>query len=48
MAPNRPTPTLWQATVLAELKFDIPKMYKHHTKKSVDVQVDFWRIHNPE
>jgi len=32
-------------TVVAELKFEIPKMYKHHRKASVDVEVDFWRIH---
>ncbi|CAG8671962.1 1829_t:CDS:2 [Ambispora leptoticha] len=30
--------------ILAELKFDIPNMYKFHKKKSVDIQVDFLRI----
>uniref|UniRef100_A0A7S4FA90 Methyltransferase-like protein 5 n=1 Tax=Chrysotila carterae TaxID=13221 RepID=A0A7S4FA90_CHRCT len=30
--------------VVAELKFEIPKMYRHHTKQSVDVAVDFWKI----
>jgi predicted RNA methylase len=30
--------------VVAELKFEIPRMYKHHRKASVDVAVDFWRI----
>ena len=29
--------------VVAELKFDIPKMYKFHTKKSADVAVDLIR-----
>ena len=33
-----------EATVVAELKFEIPKMYKHHRKASVDVNVDFWRV----
>eukprot|EP00965_Chrysotila_dentata_P130264 4307323-Pleurochrysis_carterae.AAC.1 len=31
-------------SVVAELKFEIPKMYRHHTKQSVDVAVDFWKI----
>ena len=30
--------------VVAELKFDIPQMYKFHKKKSVDVEVDFLRF----
>eukprot|EP00962_Isochrysis_galbana_P021128 scaffold6226_cov117-Isochrysis_galbana.AAC.5 len=30
--------------VVAELKFEIPRMYKHHRKACVDVDVDFWRI----
>ncbi|CAG8554114.1 9663_t:CDS:2 [Ambispora gerdemannii] len=30
--------------VLAELKFDIPNMYKFHRRKSVDIQVDFLRL----
>ena len=33
-----------EATVVAELKFEIPKMYKHHRKASLDVDVDFWRV----
>lgn len=34
--------------VLAEMRFDIPKMYKFHKKKSADVEVDFWRLaHRP-
>ena len=32
------------AKVVAELKFEIPKMYKHHRKASLDVDVDFWRV----
>ena len=32
------------AKVVAELKFAIPKMYKHHKKASLDVEVDFWRL----
>ncbi|KAJ1984278.1 hypothetical protein H4R34_000746 [Dimargaris verticillata] len=36
----------WGATgqVLAELRFDVPQMYKFHKKKSVDIQVDLWRF----
>jgi hypothetical protein len=30
--------------VIAELKFDIPQMYKFHKQKSVDVEVDFLRF----
>ncbi|KAI9316294.1 methyltransferase-like protein 5-like protein [Dichotomocladium elegans] len=30
--------------VVAELKFDVPMMYKFHKKKSVDIQVDFLRF----
>lgn len=30
--------------VLAELKFDVPNMYKFHKKKSVDVAVDLLRL----
>ena len=33
-----------EASVVAELKFEIPKMYKHHRKASLDVDVDFWRV----
>jgi predicted RNA methylase len=32
------------ARVVAELKFEIPKMYKHHKHASLDVEVDFWRF----
>lgn len=30
--------------VVAELQFEIPKMYKHHRHASLDVAVDFWRF----
>ena len=33
-----------EARVVAELKFTIPKMYKHHKKAALDVAVDFWRL----
>lgn len=33
-----------EASVVAELKFEIPKMYKHHRRASLDVDVDFWRV----
>jgi hypothetical protein len=32
------------AEVVAEMRFDIPNMYKFHTRKSVDVAVDLIRI----
>ena len=40
----------WGLTVevLAELRFDIPKMYKMHKEKSKDVAVDFIRFELPE
>ncbi|KAI8377723.1 methyltransferase-like protein 5-like protein [Radiomyces spectabilis] len=36
----------WGVTceVIAELKFDVPMMYKFHKKKSVDIAVDFLRF----
>ena len=37
-----------QVEVMAELKFDIPKMYKHHKQKSLDVEVDFIRFELPD
>eukprot|EP01147_Barroeca_monosierra_P003832 gene3832-6342_t len=33
-----------QMEVVAELRFDVPQMYKFHKKKSVDVEVDFCRF----
>jgi len=32
------------AEVLAELRFDIPAMYRFHKRKAVDIEVDFWRF----
>ena len=34
-----------KAEVVAEMKFDIPNMYKFHKQKSVDVEVDLLRIY---
>ncbi|KAI8065226.1 S-adenosyl-L-methionine-dependent methyltransferase [Gongronella butleri] len=34
--------------VIAEMKFDVPQMYKFHKKKSVDIAVDFLRFGKPE
>ncbi|KAJ2719703.1 hypothetical protein GGI07_005059 [Coemansia sp. Benny D115] len=34
--------------VLAELKFDVPMMYKFHKKKSVDIEVDLLRLSRRE
>jgi len=33
-----------ECEVLAELKFNVPMMYKFHKKKSVDIEVDFMRF----
>lgn len=30
------------AKVLAEIQFDLPKVYKFHKEKSVDISVDLW------
>lgn len=32
------------ARVVAELQFEIPKMYKHHKYASLDVAVDLWKV----
>ena len=37
-----------EAEVLAQLKFDIPAMYKFHKKKSLDIEVDLIRLELPE
>jgi len=37
-----------EATVVAEMKFDIPNTYKFHQKKSVNVEVDLLRVTIPE
>ncbi|ORX60469.1 S-adenosyl-L-methionine-dependent methyltransferase [Hesseltinella vesiculosa] len=33
-----------ECEVIAEMKFDVPMMYKFHKKKSVDIAVDFLRF----
>lgn len=33
-----------ETQVIAELRYDIPATYKHHKKKSVDIEVDFLRF----
>ncbi|XP_054167846.1 rRNA N6-adenosine-methyltransferase METTL5-like [Oppia nitens] len=33
-----------EAQVLAELRFDLPKVYKFHKHSSVDIEVDFYRF----
>lgn len=32
------------AEVVAQLRFDIPQMYRFHKRESVDVEVDLWRF----
>ena len=33
-----------ECEVLAQLRYDLPKTYKFHTKESKDIQVDFYRF----
>ncbi len=33
-----------EVEVIAQLRWDIPKMYSFHKKKSVDIEVDFIRF----
>lgn len=33
-----------QADVVAQLRYDLPRSYKHHKKDSVDIEVDFIRF----
>lgn len=33
-----------EARVLAQLRYDLPQTYKFHSKASVDIEVDFWRL----
>jgi len=33
-----------KGTVIAELRYDLPKAYKFHKKASIDIQVDFIRF----
>ena len=37
-----------KATVLAQLKYDLPATYAHHRQKSVEIAVDLWRFEPPE
>jgi predicted RNA methylase len=37
----------YEVQVAAEMKFDIPQMYKFHEQKSVDVEVDLLRVSIP-
>ncbi|KAK1354779.1 Methyltransferase-like protein 5 [Heracleum sosnowskyi] len=32
------------AEVICELRYDVPKLYKFHKKKEVDIEVDLWRF----
>lgn len=32
------------AQVVAQLRFDIPQMYRFHKRESVDIEVDLWRF----
>ncbi|KAJ0818211.1 hypothetical protein HanPI659440_Chr00c03g0710161 [Helianthus annuus] len=32
------------AEVICELRYDLPKLYKFHKKKDVDIAVDLWRF----
>ncbi|KAJ1660665.1 hypothetical protein IWQ61_000448 [Dispira simplex] len=36
-----------QGQVLAELRFDVPRMYKFHKKQVMDIEVDLWRFELP-
>ena len=35
------------ATVLAELRYELPRVYAHHRKDSVTIEVDLWRFEPP-
>ena len=35
------------ATVLAELRYELPKTYAHHRRESVEIEVDLWRFEPP-
>lgn len=37
-----------EVTVVSEMRFDIPQMYKFHKKKSKDIAVDFLRFGVPD
>jgi hypothetical protein len=35
------------ATVLAELRYELPRTYAHHRKEVVEIEVDLWRFEPP-
>ena len=35
------------ATVLAELRYELPRVYAHHRKDAVTIEVDLWRFEPP-
>ena len=37
-----------RAEVLAELRYELPKVYAHHRQASVDIEVDLWYFEPPE
>jgi putative methylase len=37
-----------EATVVAEMKFELSNTYKFHQKKSVDIEVDLMRVSIPQ
>jgi putative methylase len=36
------------AEVLAELRYELPRVYSHHRRDAVDIEVDLWRFEPPE
>lgn len=34
----------FEGTVVAQMKFDLPRTMAHHKAKSVDIEVDMWRF----
>ena len=37
-----------KAEVLAELRYELPRVYAHHRKDVVEIEVDLWRFEPPE
>lgn len=33
-----------KAFVVAEMRFDVPRIYRFHSQRSKDIAVDFWRL----
>ena len=33
---------------MAELRYELPKVYAHHRQQSVDIEVDLWYFEPPE